>query len=61
MTESTKHRLLRALCPDVDEVVASLLEDGQSWRQIADRVAGHCGISVSHESLRQWYGQDDAA
>jgi hypothetical protein len=57
MAETTKQRLLRVLYPEVDETVAELIAAGMSWRQIADDIAGRAGVSVSHESLRQWYGE----
>jgi intein-encoded DNA endonuclease-like protein len=54
--DTTKQQLLRLLHPDVDAHVAELVAEGKSWRHIADAVAARAGITVSHESLRKWYG-----
>ena len=60
MAETTKQRLLRVLCPDVDTIVSDMLTAGSSWRQVADALSSKAGITVSHESLRQWYGETAA-
>lgn len=36
--------------------VTALLNAGASWREVAERVTTRTGVSISYESLRQWYG-----
>ena len=42
---------------DLDADIAAMLDAGQSWREIAARVSARTGHTVSHESIRRWYGQ----
>ena len=59
-----KHRLVLELYPgDLDARVAGLLADGNSWREIAKAISGDLPsvLTVSHESLRQWYSTEAAA
>jgi hypothetical protein len=37
--------------------VRERLSEGAGWRRIANDVRGRTDISVSHETLRKWYGQ----
>ncbi len=47
---------------DLAADVAAHLTAGTSWREIAERVSARTGVTVSYESLRQWFGpQQDAA
>lgn len=46
---------------DLDADVARFLEEGKSWRSIADLLTERTGHSVSYESVRQWYGVDAKA
>lgn len=41
---------------DLPADVRRLIADGKSWREVASQVSVKTGQSVSHESLRQWYG-----
>lgn len=41
--------------------IAALVADGKGWREIAQHVTTETGVKVSHESLRQWYGQSAEA
>lgn len=41
---------------DLAAEIASWLEDGSTWRDIAGRVSKATDQQVSHESLRGWYG-----
>ena len=57
-----KQMLLEHMYPgDVAAYVATELADGRSWREVAGAVSLATGLSVSHESLRQWYGSKAAA
>lgn len=47
--------------PDLAAAVRAELEAGGSWRTVADFVSEATGLRVSHEALRQWYGQKEAA
>jgi intein-encoded DNA endonuclease-like protein len=51
-----EHRYDGDLTSDIKKMAAS----GTSWREMAERVSARCGYTVSHESLRQWYGQHAA-
>ncbi len=31
--------------------------EGKGWRPIAVEISDRTGISVSHEAVRQWYGE----
>lgn len=41
---------------DLPKDVERMVTDRKSWREIAREVSAGTGFSVSHESLRQWYG-----
>jgi len=43
--------------------VATRRSEGLSWRSVAEQLATDTGgkVDVSHEALRQWYGEDLAA
>lgn len=43
---------------DLSADVALFLEEGKSWRTIADLVSSNADYPVSYESLRQWFGID---
>ena len=59
---TAKQELLEIRFPDVAAFVAAQIEAGQSWRYVRDYIRTHHGVTVSHESLRQWYGvRSDAA
>lgn len=46
---------------DLDRTVLTLRARGWSWRRIANDVVATTGglVRVSHEALRQWFGDDD--
>lgn len=48
---------------DIVADVEMLRSDGKSWRQVADAISAALPdtITVSHESLRAWYGKVVAA
>lgn len=47
---------------DLKADVAQMVAADMSWREIAERVNARSGdFTVSHESLRQWYGLADQA
>ena len=59
---TTKQELIKLLYHgNLDEDIARAVNYGRSWREIAHDVAEDTGVSVSHESLRQWYGAEDGA
>lgn len=61
MPITTKRQLLETLYPAAGDSVATMQARGDSWRTIAEAVAEASGVTVSHESLRQWYGSDERA
>ena len=59
---SPKQTLLELKYPgDLKADVKAWAAGGTSWRWMAERVSARCGYDVSHESLRQWYGEKSAA
>ena len=46
---------------DLAADIKTMAAAGVSWREMAERVSARCGYDVSHESLRQWYGEKSAA
>lgn len=56
-----KQELLEIRLPNASTFVSLRIANGASWKQVSDDIKAACGISVSHESLRQWYGIDVAA
>jgi intein-encoded DNA endonuclease-like protein len=46
---------------DLAADIKAMAAGGVSWREMAERVSARCGYEVSHESLRQWYREKDAA
>lgn len=56
-----KQHLLEVLRPSVADEVSALLAAGKSWRQVAGEISSRAGVTVSHESMRQWYGCEEAA
>ena len=46
---------------DLAADIKTMAAAGTSWREMAERVCARCGSPVSHESLRQWYREKDAA
>ena len=48
-----EHRYNGDLAADIKTMAAA----GTSWREMAERVRARCEYTVSHESLRQWYGE----
>lgn len=53
---STKRKLLEVLYPgNLDQEIQNRITSGESWRSIADHVNEVTGVTVSHESLRNWY------
>lgn len=46
---------------NLDRDVLTLRAHGWSWRRIASEVVATTGglVQVSHEALRQWFGDDD--
>ena len=55
---TTKTLLSLVFEGDLEEYVKSALADGDSWRTVAAKVSAQVGpeLSVSHETLRQWFG-----
>lgn len=52
-----KRQLLELLYDgDLPGDVHTFLAADMSWREIAERVSARTGVTVSHESMRQWYG-----
>lgn len=61
-TKSPKQQLLEARYDgDLAAYVADLIAGGASWRTIAADVSKVTRLTVSHESLRSWYGVERAA
>ena len=46
---------------DLRTYVTAELGRGQSWRAISADVSTRIGITVSRESLRLWYGEQESA
>lgn len=46
---------------DLPADIAELRESGTSWRDIAAEVGRKTGQRVAYESLRTWYGGDEAS
>ncbi len=44
---------------DLDADVRKFLDARMSWREIAERVSTRSGVSVSYETVRQWFGTDE--
>lgn len=42
---------------DLAADIKAMADAGTSWRVMAERVRVRCKYTVSHESLRQWYGE----
>ena len=51
-----EHRYGGDLAADIKTMAAA----GTSWREMSERVRARCEYTVSHESLRQWYGEHAA-
>jgi hypothetical protein len=58
MQESPKRQLLEHtyVGGNLSEDIASMLAEGKSWRTIAALVSTRSRCTVSHESLRKWFG-----
>ena len=53
-------QLLEHKRPTIQADVNAMLAARKGWRTIAEHVRSTTGISVSHETLRRWYGKVDA-
>jgi hypothetical protein len=54
---SPKQQLLEHLYTgNLDADVAAMIAEGKSWRTIAETVSRVAGVTISHESIRKWYG-----
>jgi hypothetical protein len=57
-TPTPKQLLLEHRYPgDLAADVKTMAVEGTSWREMAKQVSARCKYTVSHESLRQWYGE----
>lgn len=41
--------------------IAAMTQNGTPWREIAQIVSKRTGLTVSHESLRNWYRDESKA
>ena len=57
---SPLRRLLEIKRLTIQADVNTMLGAGEGWRTISTHVRNTTGISVSHETLRRWYGKDAA-
>ena len=53
---SPKRMLLELAYPNLNADVANWIDHNRSWQSMADEIRDRTGISVSRESLRNWYG-----
>lgn len=56
---TTKRLLLESrLDDDLEQIVRTRREEGASWFAIRDEVEKRTGITVSHQSLINWFADD---
>lgn len=46
---------------DLPALVADLREAGRAWREVAGVIEELTGVSVTHETVRFWYGDREGA
>lgn len=56
MNTAKKELMEKAHPANLPEFVHQSREAGESWRSIAESVSTDTGYTVSHETLRSWYG-----